>query len=798
MKRCRLLIIALIWIQALPVQAAVDVSVLVSWPLNPSGDGVTSYKIYFGTGANCGPGQSAVFGQVSSPTTSFTGTISLNAPTNYLFCVTALDAAGNEGQASPTVLKLLNPFWSESFENTGLTGWTQNPSGLNGTVTVSDSDKTDGVRSLRFTYADATRIGGPYLDRAAPTVTELYTRFYIRASPGFTWGSPYTTIGSFGAGTSAPILSLVNSTLTSGAPYFVAQTVKEASYGTESLVQNQAMPSAISTSWTCMETRVKYNTPGISNGIVQYWKDNVLVGDYQNREFLGASTGDPAPSTASMSFVRLHNDRGIGDLYIDQLQISNQRLGCTGTPPPPSTTVIAPTNLAFATGVVSDPIAIDTEATSTVSSFVTSINWPITVGSGTNRGLAVALFGGDSPASDCGATSVTLGAQNLTFVRRDSYASSGNLTEWWILPSPTSGAGTITANLTGTCFFSLGHAVALENVSQSSMLGIDAGQLNESGGAISTSLSNLISNAWIFDALLDTTDNGVTVEAGQTQRFQSTFNVGGFLQTAAVSSIGPVASSVTRAMEWNYVAPSVQRGYVHSLLSIRPADTGSTDIIQWTDNSSDETGFVGEWKHDGTGGQFVPLFTVGPNVTSYPDPITTETNVQIRVKTVRNTEFSEWSNVLSTIPPTTPPPDPGGPIVVPPPTTQPPPAVVTPAPTPSGNLQNGLTILSWPSVNTTDSTKSPAIVEWANYQTGTNVWKVVGSTAAGATGFIHRYPPFVPAGEAEFWVCYRVKFSNSAGASSYSPESCHDVDVFVPLSTPSVQAPTAPSALYLQ
>lgn len=802
MRRYFVTLLALITVLAPSLVHALPVSVRADWAANPSGDGVTSYKVYYGTGASCGPGLSSVFGQVSAPTVTYTGTIDLNAPTNYLFCVTALDAAGNEGQASLAVTKLINPFWSESFEDTALPYWTQTPSGLNGAIVVSSTDKTDGVRSLKSTFADLTRATGPYLDRATPTVSELYARFFVRASPGFTWGSPYTTIGSFGAGTTAPIISLVNTT--AGTPYIQAQTVKEAGYGSESFIQNQGTAATISSSWVCFETRVRYNTPGVANGIIQYWMDNVLKGDYQNREFLGSATSDLAPSTAQQSYVRLYNDRGTGDLYVDQLQISNQRLGCTGSTPPASTTVIAPTNLQFATAAVADPIAIDAEATSSLALAAASVSWGITIGTGANRGLLVGLIAGDSPISDCLPSSVTLGAQTLDLVRREgpAPASGGNTAEWWSLVNPTSGAGTITVTMpAAACFFYQAHAISLENVSQSAMVGTSAGTNDGTGGSVmSTSLANLTDNAWVFDVVNTYNGDGITIGSGQTSRWAPTIiSTGGYDQTVAASSVGPIAASTTQVMQWDYVPPAIERGYVQTLVSIQPSASGTGgSVIEWTDNSSDETGFVGEWKHDGTGQVYVPLFTVGPNVTTYPNPITTETNVSIRVKAIKNTEVSEWTNVLSTIPPTTPPPDPGDPIVVPPPVNPPPPTTVIPAPTPSGNLQNGLSILSWPSTNTTDSTKSKAIIEWTNYKIGTNAWTPVGTTAEGATGFVHRYTPFVPAGESEAWVCYRLKFSNSAGATAYSPQSCHDVDVFVPLSTPSVQMPTAPTALYLQ
>jgi len=780
---------------------ALPVSVQATWAANPSGDGVVSYKVYYGTGASCGPGQSTVFGQVSAPTVTYTGTIDLNAPTNYRFCVTAIDAAGNEGQASLAVTKLINPFWSESFEDTALPRWTQTPSGLNGAVVVSSTDKTDGVRSLKSTFADLTRATGPYLDRATPTVSELYTRFFVRASPGFTWGSPYTTIGSFGAGTTAPIISLVNTT--SGTPYIQAQTVKEAGYGSESLLQNQGTPSTISTSWVCFETRVRYNTPGVANGIIQYWMDNVLKGDYQNRELLGAVPSDLAPSTAQQSYVRLYNDRGTGDLYIDQLQISNQRLGCTGDTPPSSTSVIAPTNLRFSTGAASPgDIAIDTTTTLTPAYVTTSTTGAITIGSGADRGLVCGVQVRDTVAADRPVLTLTIGAQAMTFVRRDSMAGDGASTEWWVLIAPTSGAGTVTVTTTGTVYQLGGKCIALTGMNQTTPVGTSTGTVDETNVAsfMATTIANLISSAWIFDSLYAFNEYGIIVDPAQTEHFNANFSGGGYSSYAGVSSVGPIPASVTQEMKWTRTPPGIDKNYVQTLISIVPTPgTAATDIVEWNDNSSDETGFVGEWKHDGTGQVYVPLFTVAANVTSFPNPITTQTNACIRIKAVRNADVSDWTTtLLCSVPPTETPPDPGDPVVVPPPVNPPPPTTVVTVPTPTGNLQNGLSILSWPSLNTTDSTKSKAIIEWTNYKLGTNAWTPVGTTAEGATGFVHRYTPFVPAGESEAWVCYRLKFSNSAGATAYSPQSCHDVDVFVPLSTPSVQMPTAPTALYLQ
>lgn len=800
----RLLLIMLWFAWAPALEAAVPVQVLVSWTARTEAD-LASYKVYAGTGASCGLGLSSVIGQVNHPTTTLTTTISLNAPATYLFCVAAVDTSGNEGAASTAVSKLLNPYWLDTFEDPSLTYWTQNPSGLNGTITISNVQFVSGSRSLRFVYSDTTRVGGPILQRDTPTTTELYARWWMQATPGFSWGAPHTTLGVFGGGTTPPLISLVASNTTpAGAPYFVVQTAKEASYGSESLTQNQGTPVAIGNSWVCYETRYKLNTPGVANGILQFWAGGTLKADYQNREFIGASTSDPAPSNAALSFVRLYNDRGNGSLYMDDLQISNARLGCAGTTPPPvNPTVLAPSNLRFTTGVVADPIAIDTEATSAVVFATNTVNWGITIGVGANRGLLVAIHAGDGDVNgNCTATGVTLGAQALTFLRRDSYATSGNSTEWWGLVAPTSGAGTVTITLSGACSFLEGHAIALTGVSQTALLGDATGQLNETGGAISTQLSNHVANAWIFDAIVDVTDDGLTVDPAQTQRQQRTWYYSGFTQTGAVSSIGPVADNIVQAMQWNYVAPSIQRGYVHSLISVRPQATGATGLVEFTDNATDETGFDWEWKHAGTGGLYVALATTGPNVTSLTNPITTQTQACIRARAIRGVDVSEYATELCQVPPTTPPPDPGDPVVTPPPgPTAPPPVTPQPIPettSPSRKLHNGVTVLAWPTPNTTDATKSRYQVEWTNQTYGETGWRVAGLTADGATGFVHHYTPFVPAGESRFWVCYRVKAITSAGASSYGPTTCGDVDVFVPLSPPSVQIPAAPGTIVLQ
>lgn len=789
------------------VTEAQAVSITATWTARPASEGVVSYKVYAGPGSNCGPGQSAVLGTVSHPTASFTTDIPLNNPTTYKFCATAVDAAGNESAISTVITLLLNPFWQDSFENVALPNWMQNPIGLNGAVTVSSVDKTDGLRSLRFIYADPTRLSGPTLERTTPTTTELFARFWIRAVTGFIWGSPTTTIGAFGGGSTTPLVTLSTSTAANGAPYMLVQTAKESGYGSESLLQNQGTPQALGNTWTCMETRVKYNTPSTANGILQWWMDGVIKGDYQNREFLGNLPSDPAPSNALMSYVRLSNDRGNGTIFIDDLQISNARLGCAGTiPPDPSPTVIAPTNLIFATqsGGGTGDITIDTTSLLTDAFSTTTTSGSITIGSGSNRGLVCAIQTRDATAADRVVSTVTLGAQNFSFVRRDAMSSAGSSTEWWALINPASGAGTITPTTAGTVSQLAGFCIALAGMHQTTPIGsnhtgtVDA---TGSGTQIITTISNPTSNAWVFDALYTFNEFGITVDPGQTERNKHNVYGAGFSAWAGVSSAGPLPASVTQDMKWAYTAPAIDKQYTQSVIVVapQPAGGGITDILQWIDNSNDETGFELQWKHAGTGGVYVALASVGSNVTSIASPITTQTDACIKVRAVRNADVSDFATALCQIPEVVIPPDPGPPVVTPPGPTPEPPTQPIPVETqPTGNLTNGRTVVSWNTPNTSDPTRAYYVVEWTNYQRGTNGWQAVGITGPNATGFVHRYPPFVPQGESHFWVSYRIKAVNTAGLSSYGPIVTSDVDVFVPSSPPSVQAPAAPTTGNLQ
>ena len=67
--------------------------------------------------------------------------------------------------------------------------------------------------------------------------------------------------------------------------------------------------------------------------------------------------------------------------------------------------------------------------------------------------------------------------------------------------------------------------------------------------------------------------------------------------------------------------------------------------ISWTDNSDDETGFSIERKKDS--GSFAEIGTVAADVTEYTDTITESGDYSYRVRAMKGTEYSDYSNTVS-------------------------------------------------------------------------------------------------------------------------------------------------------
>jgi hypothetical protein len=69
-------------------------------------------------------------------------------------------------------------------------------------------------------------------------------------------------------------------------------------------------------------------------------------------------------------------------------------------------------------------------------------------------------------------------------------------------------------------------------------------------------------------------------------------------------------------------------------------------VLNWTDNSSNESGFYIDWSSDG-GNTWTQIATVGANVTTYTDTCNTKKTYWYRVAAYNSAGESAWSNVAS-------------------------------------------------------------------------------------------------------------------------------------------------------
>lgn len=212
-------------------------------------------------------------------------------------------------------------YWEDGFEP-GNTGYA-----VVGGMSLSSSPVYSGAYSLKEHFLGSHIQSGTYSDRFLGTSTEdLWSRYYIYLDnfitdqtqtkimlqgeeccyPSFWWGMLF--------GQTA--LSVQIQGLNGG-----SETVNI--YGPQ-IPQNR---------WVCVETHIRMSAPGVTNGVIEAWLDGVqgiARYDLQMRE---ASLNGKNSPTAKFTFNRLYVQYGSGDLYLDNLAVGDQRIGCSGELP---------------------------------------------------------------------------------------------------------------------------------------------------------------------------------------------------------------------------------------------------------------------------------------------------------------------------------------------------------------------------------------------------------------------------------------------------------------------------------
>lgn len=103
--------------------------------------------------------------------------------------------------------------------------------------------------------------------------------------------------------------------------------------------------------WVCIEGHIKYNTPGVANGVLESWVDgqqriNVTNITWRQATETQISPGNFNGPASRMEYTRLYQQDGTGTRYFDDISFSTTRIGCGSVPPPVDTTPPQPpTNL---------------------------------------------------------------------------------------------------------------------------------------------------------------------------------------------------------------------------------------------------------------------------------------------------------------------------------------------------------------------------------------------------------------------------------------------------------------------
>lgn len=233
-------------------------------------------------------------------------------------------------------------FWDDEMEsgNTGYGGLLSTAScGGLPSFQYDTANKVSGSASLKENFPGTPQyhqLCGGYGDRYFASTDDLWGRFYIRLSPSFVvdyvqtkvmrndtdtvqdhwWGMLF--------GSNAMSVQLQNYPTTGSTKNFYPNV------GDGSLPRGQ---------FVCIETRIKHNTVGQADGLVEAYKNGVRFLYYTGLEIRKVSQG-----TQNAHFVsnRMYRQDGGGSINYDRVAMGNTRIGCLGSVPASDSTPPAP------------------------------------------------------------------------------------------------------------------------------------------------------------------------------------------------------------------------------------------------------------------------------------------------------------------------------------------------------------------------------------------------------------------------------------------------------------------------
>jgi len=220
-------------------------------------------------------------------------------------------------------------------------------------------------------------------------------------------------------------------------------------------------------------------------------------------------------------------------------------------------------------------IAFDAASSGSNGGGSTSVSWSHTTGSGWNRNMIVGVSIRTTTVS---VSSITYGAQSLTFLRADTHPSATIRSELWYLIAPTSGTATVTVTLSGTSK-ATGGSCTYTGVAQTSPLDANGGGTGTSNSP-SRSVTVNTANSWLLGHLaVSGSIRTVSSEgSGQTLRWDQVTTGGSAASRnrGHGSDKGPVGTG-SQTMSWTL---SGSADWAASVVAFKPASppVGHADI----------------------------------------------------------------------------------------------------------------------------------------------------------------------------------------------------------------------------
>lgn len=228
---------------------------------------------------------------------------------------------------------------SDDFESCFSNGW--NTSQQGSTITCSTDRAVSGTHSIMLHYFDTQVEAGPAVDKNFSSTRHINVRYWIWFSPGFVYSNKSTKwlYGPRGDGSNLEGPGCLLVTVTSSRPYFTCQgsLYPDGFYGVpyDRVTGSSTAPNTPQGQWVCVEYEAYQGTPGNSDGYMRWWRQlesessQTLIGDLQNIPLR-------TPNALPWLNIAFYRERGFGDIYYDDVIITDgTRIGCGSSPPPP-------------------------------------------------------------------------------------------------------------------------------------------------------------------------------------------------------------------------------------------------------------------------------------------------------------------------------------------------------------------------------------------------------------------------------------------------------------------------------